>query len=609
MSYGLGIALGAASKSFSEGIRDVENMQDIASKQQTREIQAKAEERAATRFGNEQADRAAEAAAHASVAASLEGRQEAVAAPTGVPSDMSGRMNLGGPKGDGTGVSYDVGEGETVRAGVTTERTTRTPGATGVPAPRPVSGNVTGIPRMDLSVDQATKIYKQNPNKFTRAIFERAQAQEVERLKYQADRYDQQYVNDLRSAQASDIRANTEATRVRTAIARTKVSSANLEATRAEVEARSRLAGAQVQNLTEGIGLTEAENAGKTEPIVANVVAGMNATNKTLGFKTSYKAQDGGYSLVTTDDSGKVVGTQLVRTVGDLKKLVAVGGTFSMPDKWTEYQGQASLAQQEGLLEEVARIGVDAQKVKAELGIELTKTELAQAKGASVEMGKLREMLSEPGALLEREPEIRGTIDRISAMVPSMVFATRTVETIDPATGEKIKKKVQVNTLLERYDAMRPKTDLEVSDKKGNVKTVDLRSVAVAVGYNWDDTLDEVRKANKLDKTQEPTPQMIDQYLQKEVASKAPDPRARRYLLNLIYKTREEREKAAAEAAAAPQSAARDTSRPGIAQAWRNLWAPIPPDPSASRPPARGRGVTVVPQEDPALINRMQHQR
>jgi len=566
-----GLAAGLGS-GWELGLKHQKTKSSLLTEEQDRALAAAEEKRKGIKFGQAQADRAAESAAHRAEAESLYESTGGTAGTSQVenPSVEAGRMNLGGPgqgqkpAADGTGVTidqnaptYDVAEGEPTKTRTTTETETETstPGR-GIP----VGGAKVDVAYpggSQISTRQALQIYRQNPNKYTRAIYTRAQAGEVAAAKWRADRLDAQYTNDLKSAQAEGLRANAESTRVKTMIERTKIPAANSEARRKEVEERVRLAGAQVQNLTAGIGLTDGENSGPAALVMANMVQGMNAAQQSLGFTTTAVKQDGGYSIVTSTvnpETGEkeIVGSQMLRTVDDLKKYVAVGGSFAMPEKWNEYQSRASLTQQAGLLESIAAGQVGLDKAKTELGRELTEAELANAGGAAKEIKDLNKLLTTPGALLENEAEIRDKIDLIGRMVPSMVYRTEKY-TIKKPDGTEEKGTRRVNTYLERYEQMKPKTKVQHPNRNGQLQEYDMKLVALHMGGNWEETKKKARDYLKLKPGQEPTEEQMDAYVKYEIGGKISDPRAARFLVNLVGRARQEREAAILKMNATPQ--------------------------------------------------------
>lgn len=561
MGYGnFGIMAGAGAKAFGEGIRDAAGLKDIQVAEQNRQIQEDAfkrmkEERA-------QADRA-----HAMEADQLyrkhtgQGIQvpDTTVAPGEAPSlpggaepatpgaAPAGAMQLGGAP---------AADGEVTKStqGVTVQRTTKTPGA---PAASARGVNHLTMSNTGLSLEEATRIYKQNPL-VGRKLFVEAQNAENARIKFETERYDQQFVNAHRAAQTAGLHAQTESVRLQNTLTKMSLPNKQLELNRELAGGYVKVAGAQVQELDEGHGLTDPThvNSKRSESAVAAVVQAMNAGQNLIGMNTTYKKTDNGYTLVTEmrdpkDGKSHVVRTSNLSTVAELKKAIGAVGVAALDENWNKYYAQATLAQETDLMQDLARQTAKGQRNQAALANMLTDTELANAPRTAAQMQKLEGLLAQPDAVFEKRGEILELIADITKSAPSLYEGTRTIKTKDAEGNEKSYTETY-SKLEERYTRMIPPMQVQRYDKDGKPKIVNLEDAARAAGWNWEETQAKARKALKLDDNQPIPPEAMDAYINESLISMAPDPRSHRWLRKLVDKSRLAKQDAVAKAQTTP---------------------------------------------------------
>lgn len=567
-----GAFAGGLAAGFSSGIKDVQGLSKLATEQQDRELTEIEESRKAELYAQQQQARSEERSAEADITSALGTARDNLggpvneqptpgkgigietppastapeAAPAAGGSTEPGKpMGLGvKPVSDGTGVTtddkgptYDVAEGETEKA----------PTAGGLQNPYERGVGV-------LSVEQAVKIAKAHPHsKKARAALDNALARDVAAKKWQAERYDKGFENRLKASQTEANYANAEARRVATQQLRLQTPVKAIEANRQVAESQVKLAGSLSSQMEDGFDLLHPNNIGKAGPAVAAGVDAMNSMYAgTTGFTVKSEKLDGIGYRVTTYKGDVPIGTQDLRTVKDLREMIAAGGIAVMPEKWNEYSAKTTTAQMTGMVKDIAANNLRAEDVKAKYNVEMSELELARAKGAAPILEKIRAWQAEEDGSLENDQKIREAITELGERVPSLVWEKRKTEKIDPVTNEKVKGEERVNFMLERHLKTLPNFVISGTDASGNPKNVDLRAAIKVQASDVKGTEAKAREAFGIDKSKPVPDQLIEKYIKANIAKRTSDPRAQRHLFKLFVKTREAAAEAALKGAATP---------------------------------------------------------
>lgn len=586
-----GMLAGGAAEGFVSGL-DAGNRyrttnSNLKTAEQARAESAAEERRRGIKFGNEQEDRA-------DVTKSLEEKAAAMgaeASPSIPPGDVP---TLGVPTSGATGASAapgKTGTGITTAPPASGKGTANTPGTRG------------GLSAPTMDVATAKRLFMQRPSRANHAQLVAAQAEEVARLEFDMKARESDAKVDYTRAGAANVRANTEQTKVQTERNRLSLSQEELEAGRKVVMARSELAAAQAQMLDPGRGLNEGENKGRSGPIVANLVDAMNVGQKALGFTTeaAVDPETGDYVLTTyaKDNKGvrKRVGEQVVGTVKDLNKLIAIGGISSNSEYWGRYNASVIGVQQVQKLRDIASMQTDIDADTADMKSRMTKTQLAQAGPAADEADAYYKDLREKPLswILDNYDNLVARAEKIKEMVPPMFEDKFKTETED-ALGNKTKGEVTRNRLLEHLKGIVPPLTKEHYNQNGQKETVSFPAAAERMAtIKWKDTVKATQDMFNLPRGVQPDAAQIQQYVASELTSFGASERLVKYLVQKVTDTRTKIDQMGLESAVSPAvelGARNQGAQPGgwADRAGAVLGVPQPKAPPAQQPPAKAGG-------------------